>query len=190
MSIIGAGGGLGHLGVQFAAKLGCRVIAVDAADKAMKLLNEVIQGLGSDASKVTIVDARKQQAEDVRIALCGKPERSLEGEKGADGALILPESQQALDFGMKLLKSHSTCVTISFPIEGFHIQPRDLVFRHITMVGVLVGRNRHLRAMLQFAAAHNVRAKTVTYALEQLDELVDDYHQGASGKLVVDMQKA
>ena len=190
VSIIGAGGGLGHLGVQFAAKLGCRVIAVDAADKAMKLLNEVVQGLGSDASKVTVVDARKQQAEDVRIAVCGKPEQSLEGEKGADGALILPESQQALDFGMKLLKSHSTCVTISFPIDGFHIQPRDLVFRHITMVGVLVGRNRHLRAMLQFAAAHNVRAKTVTYALEQLDELVDDYHQGASGKLVVDMQKA
>ena len=43
--------------------------------------------------------------------------------------------------------------------------------------------------MLAFAAAQHVRAKVVVYGLEQLNDLVHDYHQGASGKLVVDMQK-
>ena len=109
MAIMGAGGGLGHLGVQFAAKLGCKVIAVDVGDGALKLLKEVVEGLGSHGSKVTIVDARTENAEDVRTAVCGQPEPSLEGEKGADGVLILPESQKALDFGMKLLKNHSVC---------------------------------------------------------------------------------
>lgn len=187
VAISGAGGGLGHLGVQFAVKLGCEVIAIDAADGALKLLKEVVDDLGSLGSKVTVVDARTQAAEEVRWAVCGKPEPSLEGEKGVDGVLILPESQQALEYGFKLLKDHGTLVTVSFPKEGFHINPRDLVFRHIDMVGVLVGRNRQLRAMLQFAAKHGVRAKKRIYKLEQLNQLVEDYHKGASGKLVVDM---
>lgn len=189
VAIIGAAGGLGHLGVQFAVKLGCKVIAVDVGEKALSFLKEVVEGLGSDASKVTMVDGSKEKAEEVRISACGQPEPSLDGEKGAAAAIILPESQNALDFGMKLLRNHSTCVCVSFPIDGFHMQPRDLVFRHIKMVGVLVGRNRQLRAMLEFAAKHNVRAKTVTYTLEQLNNLVNDYNQGASGKLVVDIKK-
>lgn len=57
------------------------------------------------------------------------------------------------------------------------------------MVGVLVGKNRQLRAMVDFVAQVGVRAKTRTYALEQLNELVADYQRGASGKLVVDMSK-
>ena len=81
------------------------------------------------------------------------------------------------------------CVAVSFPKEGFNIQPRDLVFRHIDMVGVLVGRNHQLRAMLNFAAKEGVRAKVKTYKLEELNQLVRDYHKGASGKLVVDMSK-
>ncbi|KAK5118109.1 hypothetical protein LTR62_004156 [Meristemomyces frigidus] len=189
VAIIGAGGGLGHLGVQFAVKLGCKVIAVETGDNALKLLDKVKTGLGKDSDQVTIVDAGSTTPEDVRVQVFGTPESSLEGEKGAHGALILPESQQAFDFGMKLLRNHSTCVTVSFPIDGFRLQPRDLVFRHIKLMGVLVGRNRHLRAMLRFAAAHGVRAHVVTYSLERLNDLVRDYHQGASGKLVVDMEK-
>lgn len=189
MAILGAAGGLGHLGIQFAAKLGCQVIAVDAGEKALSFLKEVVDGLGPDSSKVTLVDASTQKAEDVRLDVFGKPEPSLEGEKGCSGAIILPESQQAFEFGMKLLKNHSVLVTVSFPIDGFHFNPRDLVFKHIRMQGVLVGRNRHLRAMLEFAAKNDVRAKSVTYTLEQLNELVHHYHQGAKGKLVIDMMK-
>jgi D-arabinose 1-dehydrogenase-like Zn-dependent alcohol dehydrogenase len=189
VAIIGAGGGLGHLGVQFAARLGCRVIAVDTSENALKLLQKVKTGLGPDAGKVEIVDARLATADSVRLAMFGKAEPCLDGEKGASGALILPESQQAFDYGMKLLRNHSTCVAVSFPTQGFHMQQRDLVFRHIKLVGVLVGRNHSLRAMLNFAAENDVRAKVTTFALEQLNDLVDHYNGGASGKLVIDMNE-
>lgn len=188
VAISGAGGGLGHLGVQFAVKLGCDVVAIDAADKALALLEEVVKDLGDAGSKVTIVDARKESAEDIRVAACGEPEPSLEGEKGVDAALILPEAQQAFDYGMKLIKNHGICVTVSFPKDGFLMQPRDTVFRHITIKGVLVGRNHQLRAMLQFAAENAVRAKLTTYSLEKLNELVDDYNKQRPGKLVVDLR--
>lgn len=189
IAISGAGGGLGHLGVQFAVKLGCKVIAIDTSDAALALLGGIVQDLGPLGANVTVVDARKQSAEQTRSAVGGQPQPGLEGEIGADAVLILPEAQKAFDYGMKLLRDHGTCVMVSFPKEGLHFQPRDLVFRHISMLGVLVGRNRQLRAMLNFAAKEGVRARVTTYKLEQLNELVADYHQGASGKLVVDMSK-
>jgi len=189
IAISGAGGGLGHLGVQFAAKMGCEVVAVDAGDKPLGLLKEVVEELGEYGERVTIIDARSQQAEMVRKQVGGEPEPGLEGEKGCDAVLILPESQRAIEYGMKLLKNHSTCVVVSFPKEGFNIDPRDLVFRDIKVVGTLTGRNTQLRDMLNFAAKHNVRAKTKTYPLEKLNELVEDYHKGAGGKLVIDMSQ-
>lgn len=104
VAISGAGGGLGHLGVQFAAKLGCSVIAVDVSVKALQLLKEVVKDLGPLGSKVAIVNGTEQKAEEVRVAVCGTPEPALEGEKGADALLVLPEAQKALEYGMKLLK--------------------------------------------------------------------------------------
>uniref|UniRef100_A0A0B7KIL4 Enoyl reductase (ER) domain-containing protein n=1 Tax=Bionectria ochroleuca TaxID=29856 RepID=A0A0B7KIL4_BIOOC len=189
VAISGAGGGLGHLGVQFAVKLGCNVVAIDASDSALAFLQQVVDSLGPLSSKVTIVDARRQKAEDVRIEACGQPENNLPGEKGVDALLVLPEAQQALTYGMKLIKDHGVCVTVSFPKDGFLIQPRDLVFRHIEMRGVLVGRNRQLRAMLNFAGEENVRAVITSYKLEDLNKLVEDTHHGATGKLVIDMSK-
>ncbi|KAJ9641273.1 hypothetical protein H2204_002951 [Knufia peltigerae] len=188
IAISGAGGGLGHLGVQFAVKLGCKVIAIDTSDAALDLLKGIVQDLGPWGVNVSIVDARKQTAEQTRSAI-SQPRAGLEDEVGADAVLILPEAQQAFDYGMKLLRNHGICVMVSFPKDGLHFHPRDLVFRHISMVGVLVGRNRQLRAMLNFAAKEGVRARVTTYKLEQLNQLVADYHQGASGKLVVDMSK-
>jgi D-arabinose 1-dehydrogenase-like Zn-dependent alcohol dehydrogenase len=189
IAISGAGGGLGHLAVQFAARLGCEVVAIETGDKLFVLLQEIIKELGEDGKKVTVVDARKESVEDVRIAVSGKPEPMLEGEKGCDGALILPESQKAFEYGMKLLKDHGVCVCVSFPIDGLHMNPRDLVFRHIKLTGVLVGRNRQLRSMLNFAASNGVRAKSTTYPLEKLNDLVEDYHKAEGGKLVIDMAK-
>lgn len=189
IAISGAGGGLGHLGVQFAVKLGCDVVAIDASDSALAFLKQVVSSLGSLSSKVAVVDARTQAAEDVRAQVCGQPENDLPGEKGVDALIVLPEAQQALTYGMKLIKDHGICVTVSFPREGFLIQPRDLVFRHIDMTGVLVGRNHQLRAMMDFAGRENVRAVTTTYRLEDLNHLVDDTHHGTTGKLVIDMSK-
>jgi len=187
--ISGAGGGLGHLGVQFAAKLGCRVVAVDASDTALSLLSGIAKDLGGLGNNIHVVDARKQTPEEIRTSIFGKSEPSLEGELGADAALILPESQNALDYSMKLLRSHSILVTVSFPKEGFLINPQGLVYRDISVKGVLVGRNRQLRAMLNFAAKEDIRARVTTYKLEELNDLVADYHRGASGKLVVDLTR-
>jgi D-arabinose 1-dehydrogenase-like Zn-dependent alcohol dehydrogenase len=152
-----------------------RLLLSTAGDKALGLLREVVKELGEDGKRVTIVDARSEEVKVVRKQVGGEPEPQLEGEKGCDAVLILPESQRAIEYGMKLLKNHATCVVVSFPKAGFNINPGDLVFRDIKLVGTLTGRNIQLREMLNFAAKHKVRAKTKTYSLEKLNELVEDY---------------
>lgn len=184
IAISGAGGGLGHLGVQFAVRLGWKVVAVDAADNPIELLTNIMQELGSKSEDVIIVDARTKEANVIKTQVGGG---ELDGEKGVEAVLILPESQNAMDYGMALVKDHGTCVVVSFPERGFHVSARDLVFRDIKMVGSLVGRNHQLRAMLNFAAKHNVRAVSRYFSLEDLNRLVDVYHKGHGGKLVVDM---
>jgi D-arabinose 1-dehydrogenase-like Zn-dependent alcohol dehydrogenase len=184
LAISGAGGGLGHLGVQFAIKLGWNVVAVDAADKPLELLAKVVQDQGSSNGETMIIDAR---TEDAHVVKCQIGCEELDEEKGADAVLILPEGQKALDYATSLLKNHGTCVVVSFPEKGFHISARDLVFRDIKLVGSLVGRNHQLKAMLNFAAEHGVRAVSSYFSLDKLNDLVDSYHKGHGGKLVVDM---
>ncbi|KEF61668.1 uncharacterized protein A1O9_03236 [Exophiala aquamarina CBS 119918] len=186
VAIVGAGGGLGHLGVQFAAKLGWNVVAVDTTS-AMGMLQEVISDLGEEGRRVTVVNAITESVDAVKRKIFGEAAACREGEQGVDSVLILPESQAAFDFGMGVLKNHGTCVAVSFPKDGWRFKPGDLVFRHIRLLGVLTGRNRQLQAMVDFAARNDVRAKIRTYPLEQLNRLVEDYHKGVGGKLVVDM---
>lgn len=180
IGIMGCGGGLGHLGLQYAVKMGFKVLGVDAADGPLQLAH----GLNTGAK---IVDARAEAATEVVQQLGSEDGKEALGEMGLDAIIILPESQRAFDYAMKLLKSHGKCVIVSFPENGFHISARDVVFRDISIIGSLVGSNRTLREMLNFSAEHNVRAISKSFGLAQLNDLVEEYHKGRGGKLVIDM---
>lgn len=186
VGIVGVGGGLGHLGLQFAARMGLRVLGVDAADAPLKLARDVAAGL-ADGGAVRIVDSRVEKAEDVVARMGEEDGKQDAGDMGLDAVIILPESQRAFDYGVRLLRNHGKCVVVSFPAQGFHFSARDVVFRDISIVGSLVGSNKLLREMLQFAAQYNVRAKIKTFPLSRLNDLVEEYHRGEGGKLVIDM---
>ncbi|KAK3936746.1 putative alcohol dehydrogenase protein [Diplogelasinospora grovesii] len=187
VGIIGCGGGLGHLGLQFAYHMGLKVVGVDNAEKPLQLAQTIAD---SGRAETQIVDARAQQAADIRKHLGGEEDDDLKremGDMGLDAVIILPESQRAFDYGVSLLRNHGLCVVVSFPEAGFHVSARDVVFRDISVVGSLVGSNRTLREMVGFAARHGVRASVKTFPLSKLNELVGVYHRGEGGKLVIDM---
>ena len=58
LGIVGSGGGLGHLGIQFAKAFGLKVIGVDARDEGLALSKET----GADV----VVDARTEKEEVVK----------------------------------------------------------------------------------------------------------------------------
>jgi D-arabinose 1-dehydrogenase-like Zn-dependent alcohol dehydrogenase len=184
VGILGAGGGLGHLGLQYGVKMGYSVLGIEAADAPLALSQDVASRLDPQP---LVVDARSRKASDVVQELGALNGKNNVGEMGLDAVIVLPESQAAFDYGMTLLKSHGTCVVVSFPEQGFHINSRDVVFRDIRIIGSLVGSNRVLREMLNFSAEHRIRALSSSFPLAQLNELVEEYHKARGGKLVVDM---
>jgi propanol-preferring alcohol dehydrogenase len=184
VGIMGCGGGLGHLGLQFAAKMGFKVLGVDAADAPLRLARDLT---ADDGTSVRIVDARVELAKDVVSQLGEEDGRRDKGDMGLHAVIILPESQKAFEYGVSLLRNHGKCVVVSFPAEGFHISAWDVVFRDISIQGSLVGSNKLLREMLQFAAQCHVKAKVKTFPLSGLNNLVEEYHKGEGGKLVIDM---
>ncbi|KAK4230306.1 putative alcohol dehydrogenase protein [Podospora fimiseda] len=182
VGIIGAGGGLGHLGVQFGEIMGLRVLGVDVADGPLKLAKKVVRD-----EKTMIVDGRVVEAKDVVTDIGKEDEKRDREDMGLDAVIILPESQKAFDYGIELLRRHGKCVVVSFPENGFNFSARDVVFRDISIVGSLVASNKVLREMIQFAADHDVKASVRTFALSKQNELVVEYLKGEGGKLVIDM---
>lgn len=180
VAIMGCGGGLGHLGLQFATKMGMNVVGVDAADQPLELARSLNTG-------AKLVDARKESADEVVLELGMEEGKKDRAEMGMDCVIVLPETQKAFDYGVQLAKNHGKVIIVSFPETGFHISSKDVVFRQVSFVGSLVGSNKLLGETLEFAAKHDVRAIKRTYPLEKLNELVDDYNRSSGGKLVVDM---
>ncbi len=62
VGIMGCGGGLGHLGLQFGMKMGYKVLGMDAADAPLSLASSLKTG-------ARIVDVRKESAEQVKAQL-------------------------------------------------------------------------------------------------------------------------
>ena len=184
VGIVGCGGGLGHLGLQFATQMGYRVLGVDNADAPLRLAKSCLK----PESAAQIFDARSTDAETILSSLADSAGTVLPSERGIPAVLILPESQAAFSFGMSLLRPHGRCVVVSFPEKGFSFSAKDLVFKDVEIVGSLVGSNRCAREMLQLAARKNIRARTRTWSLEALNDLVEAYKKGEGGKLVVDLE--
>lgn len=188
VAILGAGGGLGHVGVQFAAHLGKEVLAIDASDIALSLLREIQDDLGAEGERVHIADARQDKATDLKATFHDAAHPAPSSEVGMDAVILLPSSQDAFDMGMELLRNHGTMVVVSFPAEKLAVSAADLVFRDINVVGSLVGRNHQLRRMVDFVVEKKIEVKVRTFPFEKLNDLVEHSKNGVSGKLVVDME--
>ena len=99
-AIVGGGGGLGHLGIQFAKALGLHVIAIDARDEALSLAKEC----GADI----IVDARSGKEKVVEQVKKGT------GGHGADATLNVTDHESAAATGAVVTKMHGKSYVSSF----------------------------------------------------------------------------
>lgn len=124
VAIVGGGGGLGHLGVQFAKALGLHVIAIDARDEGLALAKES----GAD----TLVDARKGKEKVVEEV------KAVTGGQGADATLNVSDHETAAEFGAAVTKMHGVLVQIAQP-PNVSVPFAELVFRDIRIHGSLTG---------------------------------------------------
>jgi propanol-preferring alcohol dehydrogenase len=124
IAIVGGGGGLGHLGVQFAKALGLIVIAIDARDEGLQLAKDC----GAD----TLVDARKKKEDAV------KEVKKVTGGQGADATLNVSDHETAAALAAAVTKMHGYMIQIAQPPE-VSIPFAEFVFRDVRVHGSLTG---------------------------------------------------
>lgn len=173
LALVGSGGGLGHLGIQFATKaLGLRVLGIDARDGALDLSRE----LGAEA----VLDARLGAREVVEWA------QIVTGGHGADATVVLSDAHGAAALGCAVTRMHGTVVQVAQPDEVC-VPFQEIVFRDIRVRGSLLCSPAESRAMLEAVAEHGVEVRTnVFHGLESMGELMDMVNGGKiQGKAVI-----
>jgi propanol-preferring alcohol dehydrogenase len=177
--ISGSGGGLGHLGIQYAKAHGARVLGIDAASK-----EEFSRSLGADV----FLDFRKYPEP---ADLTAKIHEVTGG--GARIALMCVSTQSAYDQAMNWLGFRGKLVILGVP-EG------DVVPIAGAVAGIMIGNETSIIALktgnrleakeaLDIVAAGHVTPHYELKKMEELTQVFDDMHAGKfQGRVVIDLR--
>ncbi|KAJ4188150.1 hypothetical protein NW759_016851 [Fusarium solani] len=167
--ISGAGGGLGHLGIQYAKVLGGRVLAIDSSDK-----EELCKKLGAEF----FLDFRKYDsdqslAETVLSITAG----------GARIALMCASSARAYAQGMSWLRVRGILACLGIP-EGdgmLAVNLTQMVNGERSIVATKSGNRLEAVECLEIAARCGIKTE---YQLFRLDDLTDVFNIMRDGKII------
>ena len=166
--ISGAGGGLGHIAIQYAKAMGLHVAAVDLGPQKAALARK----LGAEIA----IDARTQD-----------PAREIQKQiGGAHGVLVTAVSTIAFKQAIGMLRRGGTCVLNGLPPGEFPVSIFDLVLNRYTIRGSIVGTRLDLAEALSFAAEGKVKAIIATQPLESIKDVFERLKAGkVNGRVVL-----
>ena len=147
-------GGLGHLGVQFAAKLGFRTVAI---------------GRGKDKQDL----ARKLGAQHYIDTDASNPAEELKRLGGAKVALATAPSSKAITPLIDGIKVDGKLVIVGASMEPLSISPIQLIQNRRSILGWPSGTSRDSQDTLEFAALSGVRPMIETFPLSLVAEAYD-----------------
>ncbi|OJJ46728.1 hypothetical protein ASPZODRAFT_16479 [Penicilliopsis zonata CBS 506.65] len=155
----GAGGGLGHMGVQIAVKKGLKVIAVDSGEKKKQLC------LSLGASK--FLDYR---ADDVESEV-----KALTAGLGAHAVICTANSESAYMQSMRMLRRLGVLVCVGIPNVPFRLPatPFDMIVKGLTIVGNSAGTAKEMAELMEMAVAGDVKAHIEVFDLSMINEVFD-----------------
>ncbi|KAF3394419.1 hypothetical protein F1880_004882 [Penicillium rolfsii] len=142
--ILGAGGGLGHMGVQIAAKKGLKVLAIDKGEKKRKLCLELGATEFLDFTEVDIVEA-------VKASTSGF---------GAHAVICTANGEKAYEQSMQMLRRLGTLVCVGIPNVPFKLPatPFDMIVKGLTIVGNSAGSATEMEELMEMAVAGDIKA--------------------------------
>jgi D-arabinose 1-dehydrogenase-like Zn-dependent alcohol dehydrogenase len=152
-------GGLGHLGIQFAKKIGCQVAAI---------------GLGPENAAI----AKQLGAE---IYIDGKATNSAEALKrlgGARAILATAPSAKGMSALIEGLAPNGRLMVIGVAADAIEVAPLKLIIGTKAIEGYVSGTTADTEDTLRFAQLTGVRPMTETYPLEQAAEAYERMMKG------------
>ncbi|EIN08458.1 GroES-like protein [Punctularia strigosozonata HHB-11173 SS5] len=172
----GAGGGLGHLAVQYANAMGLRVIAIDTgADK-----KELTLKLGAEhwidfrETKDLVADVKK-----------------LTGGLGAHAAVVTAATGAAYNQAVDYLRPGGTLMAVGLPGKAtLEASIFFTVFKAVNILGSYVGNRQDAIEALEIASLGKVKCHYVTRPLSDLKDVYESMEKGTvAGRIVLDMRE-
>ncbi|PYI17716.1 alcohol dehydrogenase [Aspergillus violaceofuscus CBS 115571] len=156
--IPGAGGGLGHMGIQIAVKKGLKVIAIDSGEKKKQLC----LSLGA----TSFLDYK---TDDIEHSV-----KALTSGLGAHAVICTANSEQAYAQSMSLLRRLGVLVCVGIPNAPFRLPatPFDMIVKGLTIVGNSAGTAKEMDELMELAVAGDVKAHIETYELDDIDDVL------------------
>lgn len=170
VAVAGAGGGLGHLAIQYARAMGLKVVALDARKRDLCL------SLGADVY-IDVLETDDCVAEVVRAT-----------DGGAHGALICASSDRAYSDALKFLRPTGTLVCIGLPPKptALPVGPADFVARGIKVMGTSTGDRQDTVEALDFVTKGHVKPQLIERGLEEIEDILKEIENGTvQGKSVI-----
>lgn len=177
VAIPGAGGGLGHLCVQYAVGFGYRVIAIDTGAEKKALC----QQLGAE----TFIDFKTTNdlVSDIKAA--------TQDQMGPHAAIVAASGSAAYEQALDYIRSKGTLVAVGLPGHAdLKANVFSTVFRSLRIVGSYVGNRNEAIEALDFAARGKVKTHYKILGLSDLPKVYKDMHDGkVTGRIVIDIDK-
>jgi len=165
--IPGAGGGLGHLALQYARVMGLRTIAIDTGADKQKLTKE----LGASAW----IDFKEEK--DIVAAV----KKATDG-LGAHAAIVAAASADGYEKALEYLRARGTLVAVGLPTDTkIKADVFFTVFESKRIIGSYVGNRQDAAEALDLAAKAGIKTH---YSVEPLENLPDVYDRMKAGKVV------
>ncbi|KAL4890465.1 chaperonin 10-like protein [Aspergillus ambiguus] len=175
VAIVGAGGGLGSLALQYAKAMGLRGLAIDAGEEKRAMCEK----LGAEA----YVDfaASKNVVEDVKAA--------TPGGLGAHAVLLLAVAEKPFQQAADYVRSHGSIVAIGLPANAYLKAPVfNTVVRMINIKGSYVGTRQDGVEAIDFFARGLIKAPFKTAPLKDLPKIFELMEQGKiAGRYVLEI---
>jgi alcohol dehydrogenase, propanol-preferring len=168
--VISGVGGLGHVAIQYAKAMGLKVVGLDIAEDKLQLARE--------AGAEHAVNALSADAVDSVVRVTGG---------GAHGVLVTAVSTPAFAQALRMVRRKGTVSLVGLPPGEFPTPIFDVVLKHITVRGSIVGTRRDLDEAIAFAADGKVRAEITKAPLTDINVIFDRLKSGrVDGRMVLD----
>jgi len=154
VGIIGIGG-LGHLAIQIASKMGANVTAYSTS--------------ANKESEAKEFGAHR--------FVCIKDEKAMKSEELSQD-IVIDTATEPLNWGIWLgqgwpagvLRNTGKFIIVGIPATNIPVPVIPLVFGHKQVIGSIIGGSHYMNEMFNFCAIHNIRPKTEVMHFDQINE--------------------
>lgn len=167
--IIGAGGGLGHLAIQYAKAMGFNVIALDRGNSKL----DFCRSLGADVALDSHDDHVRESIHDA-------------SKGGCHSCLILATQLDVFSKAISYTRSDGNIVFVGLPSGDINLNVFETVLRGISIHGSIVGTRQDMNEALSIAASGKIKCNVENAEIDDIQNVLDRVRHGqVNGRIVI-----